>query len=81
MWDISNPTSSCFRICQTCWLAYRKYSAMTPGGMNKDFGPLTKFPAASKGKKATTLFLLPTPAAQVARKLPRSKVQSFYQHE
>ena len=54
---------------------------MTPGGMNKDFGPLTKFPAASKGKKATTLFLQPTPAAQVARKLPRSKVQSFCLHE
>ena len=63
------------KICQTCWLAYRKYSAMTPGGMNKDFGLLTKFPAMAKaGKKATTLFLMPTLLAKVARKLPKSKV-------
>jgi len=62
------------KICQTCWLAYRKYSAMTPGGMNKDFGLLTKFPAMAKaGKKATTLFLMPTLLAKVARKLPKSK--------
>jgi len=63
------------KICQVCWLAYRKYSAMTPGGMNKDFGMLTKFPGIPKGgKKATTLFLMPTLLAKVARKLPKSKV-------
>jgi len=62
------------KICQTCWLAYRKYSAMSPGGMNKDFGLLTKFPVMAKaGKKATTLFLMPTLLAKVARKLPKSK--------
>merc|ERR1719431_1774517 len=62
------------KICQTCWLAYRKYSAMTPGGMNKDLGLLTKFPGMPKGgKKATTLFLMPTLLAKVARKLPKSK--------
>lgn len=37
-------------------MAYRKYSAMTPGGMNKDLG--LKFAGQSKGKKATTLFLV-----------------------
>ena len=63
------------KICQICWLAYRKYSAMTPGGMNKDFGMLTKFPGVPKGgKKATTLFLMPTLLAKVARKMPKSKV-------
>ena len=41
---------------QVCWMAYRKYSAMTPGGMNKDLG--LKFAGQSKGKKATTLFLV-----------------------
>ena len=46
------------RICQVCWLAYRKYSAMTPGGMSKDLG--LKFAGQTKGKKATTLFLQPT---------------------
>ena len=48
---------------------------MTPGGMNKDFGLLTKFPGMPKGgKKATTLFLMPTLLAKIARKLPKSKV-------
>ena len=54
-------------------MAYRKYSAMTPGGMNKDLG--LKFAGVSKGKKATTLFLQPTLLARVARKLPRSGLQ------
>jgi len=63
------------RICQVCWLAYRKYSAMTPGGMSKDLG--LKFAGQTKGKKATTLFLQPTLLARVARKLPRCKVLSM----
>jgi len=63
------------RICQTCWMAYRKYSAMTPGGMNKDLG--LKFAGATKGKKATTLFLVPTLLARVARKLPKCKALSM----
>jgi len=56
-------------------MAYRKYSAMTPGGMSKDLG--LKFAGATKGKKATTLFLLPTLLARVARKLPRCKALSM----
>jgi len=60
------------KICQVCWLAYRKYAAMTPGGMNKEFSLLTKFQPKG-GKKATTLFLMPTLLARVARKLPKSK--------
>jgi len=63
------------RICQVCWMAYRKYSAMTPGGMNKDLG--LKFAGQSKGKKATTLFLVPTLLARVARKLPKCKALSM----
>jgi len=57
------------RICHTCWNAYRKYSAMTPGGMSKDLAGF-KMPGL-KGKKATTLFLMPTLLARVARKLPK----------
>jgi len=57
------------RICNTCWNAYRKYSAMTPGGMSKDLSGF-KMPAI-KGKKATTLLLIPTLLARIARKLPK----------
>jgi len=63
------------RICQVCWMAYRKYSAMTPGGMSKDLG--LKLAGQSKGKKATTLFLVPTLLARVARKLPKCKALSM----
>lgn len=63
------------RICQVCWVAYRKYSAMTPGGMNKDLGQ--KFAGAGKGKKATTLLLAATTLARMARKLPRCKALSM----
>lgn len=45
---------------------------MTPGGMNKEFSLVTKFPIKT-GKKATTLFLTQTLLAKVARKLPKSK--------
>merc|ERR1712059_225295 len=44
----------------------------TPGGMNKEFSLVTKFPIKT-GKKATTLFLTQTLLAKVARKLPKSK--------
>ena len=74
------------RICQTCWLAYRKYSAVTPGGMSKDAGgpggpgaaaSLSKFPGLGKtAKKATTLYLMPTLMARVSRKLPGGNVSS-----
>merc|ERR1712156_663393 len=63
------------RICQVCWMAYRKYSAMTPGGMSKDLG--LKLAGQSKGKKATPLFLVPTLLARVARKLPKCKALSM----
>jgi len=59
------------RICQVCWLAYRKYAAMSPGGMSKEFSLLSKLQPKT-GKKATTLFLMSTLLARVARKLPRS---------
>ena len=74
------------RICQTCWLAYRKYSAVTPGGMSKEAGgpggpgaaaSLSKFPGLGKtAKKATTLYLMPTLMARVSRKLPGGNVSS-----
>jgi len=62
------------RICHTCWNAYRKYSAMSPGGMNKDLGGGggIKLPGGIKGKKATTLYLMPTLVARIARKLPNT---------
>jgi len=63
------------RICTICWMAYRKYSAMTPGGVSKDLG--LKMGGVSKGKKATTLFLMPTLLAQVARKLPKCPALSM----
>jgi len=70
------------RICNVCWLAYRKYSAVTPGGMSKEVSgkgettSLSKFPAVGKGgKKATTLFLQSTLLARVSRKLGREKSQ------
>ena len=64
------------RICQTCWMAYRKYSAVTPGGMSKDSpSNISKFPGLQKtAKKATTLYLIPTLMAKVSRKLPGAKV-------
>ena len=71
------------RICQQCWLAYRKYSAVTPGGMSKDapanvVGNTSKFPGLkSTAKKATTLFLTPTLMARVSRKLPGANVSNF----
>lgn len=65
------------KICQICWLAYRKYAAMTPGGMSKDFSLIPKFPPKVSGKKASTLFLMPTLMAQVARKLPKSKAMNL----
>ena len=70
------------RICQTCWLAYRKYSAVTPGGMSsKDTAGgtnLSKFPGLGQtrqAKKATTLYLMPTLMARVSRKLPGKNVR------
>ena len=69
------------RICQQCWLAYRKYSAVTPGGMSKDapanvVGNTSKFPGLKNtAKKATTLFLTPTLMARVSRKLPGDNVR------
>ena len=57
-------------------MAYRKYSAVTPGGMSKD-NPSnnSKFPGLQKtAKKATTLYLIPTLMAKVSRKLPGAKV-------
>jgi len=66
-----------FRICQTCWLAYRKYAAVTPGGMTK-VETSTKFPGLQKtAKKATTLYLMPTLMARVSRKLPGDNVKSI----
>ena len=53
---ISCHTLSSAHTVQVCWMAYRKYSAMTPGGMSKDLG--LKLAGQSKGKKATTLFLV-----------------------
>merc|ERR1712013_644811 len=47
----------------------------TPGGMSKDLG--LKLAGQSKGKKATTLFLVPTLLARVARKLPKCKALSM----
>ena len=55
----------------------RKYSAVTPGGMSKDTAgaSLSKFPALGKGgKKATTLYLMPTLMARLSRKLSGEKV-------
>ena len=56
----------------------RKYSAVTPGGMSKEkegSRSTSKFPAMGKGgKKATTLYLMPTLLARVSRKLPGEKV-------
>jgi len=67
------------RICNVCWLGYRKYSAVTPGGMSKEkegSRSTSKFPAMGKGgKKATTLYLMPTLLARVSRKLPGEKSQ------
>ena len=66
------------RICAGCWLAYRKYSAVTPGGMTKDTGANTnKFPGLQQkqAKKATTLYLMPTLMARVSRKLPGKNVR------
>ena len=57
--EYSHPschTYSSAHTAQVCWMAYRKYSAMTPGGMSKDLG--LKLAGQSKGKKATTLFLV-----------------------
>lgn len=71
------------RICQQCWLAYRKYSAVTPGGMSKDVpanvvGNTSKFPGLKNtAKKATTLFLTPTFMARVSRKLPGDNVKKI----
>jgi hypothetical protein len=57
----------------------RKYSAMTPGGMSRDLGNSYSSGrhgaggaavGGSKGKKATTLFLMPTLLARIARKFP-----------
>jgi len=60
-------------ICQTCWFAYRKYAALTPGGVTEGRvqGPGGKF-GGSKGKKAITLTLATTLMARIARKLPNS---------
>ena len=81
--DISISFSFQCRICQLCWLAYRKYSAVTPGGMSKDapanvVGNTSKFPGLKNtAKKATTLFLTPTLMARVSRKLPGANVSDF----
>ena len=70
---------------------FRKYSAVTPGGMSKEVGggggggggagaaaSLSKFPAVGKaGKKATTLFLQSTLLARLSRKLGRDKVRNW----
>jgi len=60
-------------ICQTCWFAYRKYAALTPGGIDTSVKlPLGGKFGMSKGKKAITLTLASTLMARIARKLPKS---------
>jgi hypothetical protein len=58
-------------------LNIRKYSAMTPGGMSRDLGGsgggnnvISGRSGGKGGKKATTLFLMPTLVARIARKMP-----------
>jgi len=57
------------RICHSCWTAYRRYAATTPGGVSKDLASYKT--AGFKGKKATTLILQQTLLSRIAKKLPK----------
>lgn len=59
-------------ICQTCWFAYRKYAALTPGGESSGRMQAGGKFGQSKGKKAITLTLATTLMARIARKLTTS---------